>query len=161
VTRDEWQDEGLMHTRRERRTAWELGDWLLRGEALGYDVRFAASMALTGLSRTHLYALRTTARAFPLHVRSYEIAWGTHKELSRVKDETVRKELHTLALTHHWMQHEVRGQLRDRGYTAVRVAVLRPPSHGYTLVQVECPTCGHIFAARNHKVERMKIRVTA
>ena len=152
ISRKEWQEEGAMHVSRARAVAWELGDWLLKGEELEYDRDFVASLAITGFSRSYLYSLRQTASTWKPHERSYQIAWGTHRELARIKDLEVRKELHAKALKEHWSMHDVRNSLRKEGITEVKVEEPKSPSHGYSHTQVKCPECQHVFEIRGNKV---------
>src|SRR5215203_50662 len=128
----EWKDEGLMYVARRRAATWNLGDWLLTGEELRYDIDFVSSMALTGHTKSYLYALRLTSSEWPQYERSYQIAWGTHRELARVKDLELRKEMFKKALKEHWNMHDVRDYLRAEGLSTVRIKEPKTTSRKYS-----------------------------
>jgi hypothetical protein len=155
VTRDPglsfeaWADEGRMFRRRKESATWELGDWLVRGAVLDMDPGFRQSRAITGYSRSYLYALKYTAEAWPVADRSTNASWALHFHLTREKDATARRELLVVALAKGWTDRDAQLYFRQRSERTS--AAVR----SYENRQVRCPCgCGHIFAIKGNKVPR-------
>jgi len=158
-TREEGIDHGQWLRRRAETAAWETGDWLNEGCALGYDVDFTLSAKITGQSKGHLYNLRRTAAAYPPHVRSYNLSLAVHLLLLRVTDEEARMELHAKAVEAHWTVDFARHALEELGVPKqVRRAQredaprVRQGSRRWTQARVCCPQCQNIFPIKGHRV---------
>lgn len=145
----QWADEGRMFRRRREGATWDLGDWLVRGEVLGMDPGFQRSRAITGYSRSYLYALHATATAWPAADRIGSLSWAVHKHLCMEKDATRRRELLQMALAQRWTDRDAMAFFRRRDEQPATTA------RAYENRQVQCPCgCGHIFAIKGNKVPR-------
>lgn len=144
-----WAEEGRMFRRRREAATWDLGDWLVRGDVLGHDPGFKRSRAITGYSRSYLYALHATASCWPAADRVPALSWVVHKHLLAEKDETARRELLQVALAQRWTDRDVMAHFRQRAEKPATTP------RAYENRQVMCPCgCGHVFAIKGNKVPR-------
>jgi hypothetical protein len=146
----EWADEGTVYRTRKEGATWALGDWLVRGDVLGMDPGFRQSRRITGYSRSYLYALMYTAKAWPIADRVSSLSWAVHKHLTAEKDATARRELLQVALAKRWTDRDVMAYFRARNEQPAMTA------RAYENRQVMCPCgCGHVFAIKGNKVPRV------
>lgn len=139
-----------MFRRRREGATWALGDWLVRGEVLGMDPGFRQSRAITGYSRSYLYALHATAIAWPIADRVDALSWAVHKHLCMEPDSARRRALLQVALAHRWTDRDAMAHFRQRNEQPAMTA------RAYENRQVMCPCgCGHIFAIKGNKVPRV------
>jgi hypothetical protein len=144
---DDWSEEGLHLRRKGEATTWALGDWLLRGAVLEYDPGFKHSMRITGYSRSFLYGLRQVSEAWPAADRLSEVAWSIHRDCLREKDPVERRALLKRAAVERLSQHDFSRIFRAKPEPEAE------RSRAYENRQVCCPSCGHVFPIKGHKVQ--------
>jgi hypothetical protein len=145
----QWAEEGRMFRRRRESATWELGDWLVRGAVLDLDPGFKRSQAITGYSRSFLYALKTTAETWPAAERVPSVSWVVHKHLCMEKDAARRRALLQTAVAQRWTDRDAMAHFRQREERPAR------SPRAYENRMVCCPCgCGHVFPIKGHKVPR-------
>lgn len=155
--REQWIDKGIWLRSRAEHAAWDMGDWLIEGDA--FDADFRESLAVTGYSRSHLHNLKRVAAAFEPHVRSYNLSVAAHILLLRVDDEEERLALHAQAIKEHWTVDRMKERfqahaipVQPRAAFVVDRPRVREGSRRWQAARVCCPQCQHVFPIRGHKV---------
>jgi hypothetical protein len=90
VSEEHWEEQGRDIARRANATAWEIGDWLVEGEALDGEPtntrRYEKAVKLSGLAYGTLRNRACVARAFDRSRRRDTLTFAHHAAVPRKKD---------------------------------------------------------------------------
>ncbi len=83
-----WLARGAELVKAGSRGCWALGDWLIEGDCIFPDLPgipgtsvYAVAERITGLSRSYLHDLASTARRMNPLFRTEELSWGHHRAI--------------------------------------------------------------------------------
>lgn len=158
-SRERWIEEVKLLSAKRTKATWDLADALVYGREQAFDPDFAEASQITGYSRSWCWTLHAVALAFPTGRRNAGLSFSAHRELLREKDPTDRLLLMSRALEEGWTQYDVaahftRNPPATKPASVTYLKTLATPS-GYKHAEVKCPSCGHHFPVKGHKVNAL------
>lgn len=160
-----WIEAGRMHHRRGENNLWEIAWWLVEGQMKAFDSGFTESAKILGLAPSTIENYYRVGLAYPRGRNHPDLAFTTHRELLRERDETSRALVLSMAIEHGWYADDVVRYFEANPPTArPLVGVDTPPSRAnrtpyqrkyFVGAHVKCPCgCEHVFPIKGNKVPR-------
>jgi hypothetical protein len=114
-----WVSEGENLAKKNNKTQWDLGDWLLIGERRLLTKAYRHAVKITGLAKATLWDIKGVAHFFheetPSRRRELRLSWSHHKELKKVnKDEEFLNNLKVSAAEKGWSVKKLRDKIEEK-----------------------------------------------
>lgn len=110
-----WVSQGEVLRRRWAAFRWEVGDWVLRGDA-EFGEYASQHFDSLGLSQEQVAQYSWVAKRFPPYARNPELSWSHHRELAAIESPQERADMLDRAVVEGMTTRELKAAVRAPVY---------------------------------------------